>query len=54
MRPEHALHFDDVQGAIDFLNANVRRGDILLVKVSRGMKLERVVEAMLRLTPVDA
>ncbi|MFA6623089.1 MAG: UDP-N-acetylmuramoyl-tripeptide--D-alanyl-D-alanine ligase [Fibrobacteraceae bacterium] len=54
MRPEHALHFDDVQGAIDFLNANVRRGDILLVKGSRGMKLERVVEAMLRLTPVDA
>ena len=36
---------------MDFLNANVRLGDILLVKGSRGMKMEQIVDQLLRLEP---
>jgi UDP-N-acetylmuramoyl-tripeptide--D-alanyl-D-alanine ligase len=52
MRSERALHFDTVQDANSYLSEMVRMGDIILVKGSRGMKLEQVVEALLRLEPV--
>ncbi len=52
MDEKSALHFDSVQKAMDFLNANVRLGDILLVKGSRGMKMEQIVDQLLRLEPV--
>ena len=51
MDEKSALHFDSVQKAMDFLNANVRLGDILLVKGSRGMKMEQIVDQLLRLEP---
>lgn len=52
MRPEKAIHFSNVQEANEYLSDVVRMGDILLVKGSRGMKLEQVVDALLRLEPV--
>ena len=46
------IHFSNVQEANEYLSDVVRMGDILLVKGSRGMKLEQVVDALLRLEPV--
>lgn len=36
----------DALGAIPFVKSLVRRGDVVLVKASRGMRIERVVEAL--------
>ncbi len=47
-----ALHFDDVASAMKFLAENVRLGDIVLVKGSRGMKMEQIVEKLLHVEPV--
>lgn len=52
MDPGRALHFADRDGVIAYLEDEVRKGDVLLVKGSRGMKLEQVVDALLRLEPV--
>jgi UDP-N-acetylmuramoyl-tripeptide--D-alanyl-D-alanine ligase len=41
-------HFPDSQAAALFVVSAVRSGDLVLVKGSRGMKMERVVEALLR------
>lgn len=46
------FHFGTVQEVIDFLNDTVAEGDVLLVKGSRGMKMEQVVDALLQLSPV--
>lgn len=46
------FHFATVQEVIDFLCDTVSEGDVLLVKGSRGMKMEQVVESLLQLTPV--
>ena len=46
-------HFDSVQEAIEFLSDVVSKGDVLLVKGSRGMKMEQVVDAMEKLAPVS-
>jgi len=46
-------HFDTVQEAIEFLSDVVGRGDVLLVKGSRGMKMETVVDALVKLAPVS-
>jgi UDP-N-acetylmuramoyl-tripeptide--D-alanyl-D-alanine ligase len=46
-------HFSSVQEAIEFLAAVVSKGDVLLVKGSRGMKMETVVDALLKLSPVS-
>ncbi len=46
---ERALHVpatDTVEPAVEFLQAQLRAGDVVLVKGSRGMKLERIVEAL--------
>jgi UDP-N-acetylmuramoyl-tripeptide--D-alanyl-D-alanine ligase len=43
-----AVHpFDDSESAARFLLSEARRGDLVLVKGSRGMKMERLVQALL-------
>lgn len=42
------LQVDDVEAAVDALSASLDAGDVVLVKASRGARLERVVEALLR------
>ena len=49
----HAFHFDTVQDAIEFLGDVVSEGDVLLVKGSRGMHMEQVVDALANLTPAS-
>ncbi|MCF0221107.1 MAG: UDP-N-acetylmuramoyl-tripeptide--D-alanyl-D-alanine ligase [Fibrobacter sp.] len=49
---KRAYHFDSVQALIESLSEIVAEGDVLLVKGSRGMHMEQVVDAMLRLTSV--
>ena len=46
-------HFDTVQDAVVFLSDVVSKGDVLLVKGSRGMKMEQVVDALLKLSLVS-
>lgn len=41
-----ARHFDDVAPLNAWLSHELRAGDVVLVKASRGMRLERVVEAL--------
>lgn len=41
-----ARHFDDVESLVAWLRGELRRDDFVLVKGSRGMRLERVVEAL--------
>ncbi len=40
------VELDDVQAAIEFLRQNIRRGDVVLLKGSQGVKLDRVVPAL--------
>ena len=40
------IHFDDNAQATDYLNANLKAGDILYVKGSRSMALDEVVKAL--------
>ncbi len=42
----HQADTTQVAGAVDFLKGHLRAGDVVLVKGSRGMKLERVVDAL--------
>jgi UDP-N-acetylmuramoyl-tripeptide--D-alanyl-D-alanine ligase len=52
MPQERALHFSTRAEIVDFLNEELQQGDIVLVKGSRGMKLEEVVEGLRKLEPV--
>ncbi len=44
---EESAHVPDVDAAIDLLKADLRPGDLVLVKASRSVGLERVAEALL-------
>lgn len=54
MSPACALHFETPQDLIFALSETVGLGDVVLVKGSRGMRLETVVDALLKLDPVGA
>lgn len=43
----NALYFEDSTAAGEFLCENVNRGDVVLVKGSRGVRTERVIEKLL-------
>lgn len=43
---DDAAHFDDVAPLLAWLKPRLGEGDVVLVKGSRGMRLERVVEAL--------
>ncbi|HEY8209304.1 MAG TPA: UDP-N-acetylmuramoyl-tripeptide--D-alanyl-D-alanine ligase, partial [Myxococcaceae bacterium] len=43
---ERAAHFTEVEPLLAWLRPRLRAGDVVLVKASRGMKLERVVDAL--------
>ena len=47
-------HFPDAETAAAFVASDVRPGDLVLVKGSRGMKMERVVRALLLQNGDDA
>ena len=44
--PDDAFHTEDPEALAAFARERLRPGDVLLVKGSRGMKLERLVEAL--------
>jgi UDP-N-acetylmuramoyl-tripeptide--D-alanyl-D-alanine ligase len=46
MAPSDTLHTEDPTLLVAFVRERLRPGDVLLVKGSRGMKLERLVEAL--------
>jgi UDP-N-acetylmuramoyl-tripeptide--D-alanyl-D-alanine ligase len=42
------LHLEDNQAAIDFLSRALQAGDKVLIKGSRGMAMEQIVQALAR------
>ena len=47
----HVAHFDDVAALVAWLQPQLRAKDYVLVKASRGMRLERVVDALAGRSP---
>jgi UDP-N-acetylmuramoyl-tripeptide--D-alanyl-D-alanine ligase len=41
-----ARHFDELESLLGWLQGELRAGDVVLVKASRGMRLERLVDAL--------
>jgi len=48
MQPERIFSFDNNKESIAFLKGFVKPGDTILVKGSRGMKMEEIVESLLK------
>ncbi|MFF3398354.1 UDP-N-acetylmuramoyl-tripeptide--D-alanyl-D-alanine ligase [Streptomyces sp. NPDC002659] len=47
---EESVHVSDAQAAVDLLRSELRPGDVVLVKASRSVGLERVAQALLETT----
>lgn len=45
--PKRVRHFPDNRSAIEFLETFVKKGDAILIKGSRGMKMEEIAEQMI-------
>jgi UDP-N-acetylmuramoyl-tripeptide--D-alanyl-D-alanine ligase len=43
---EESVHVSDAQSAVDLLRSQLRPGDVVLVKASRSVGLERVAQAL--------
>ena len=43
---EAVVELEDSQAAIEFLRQTIRRGDVVLLKGSQGVRLDRVVPAL--------
>lgn len=46
MSPSSIHHFENCPQVLEFLHENVRLGDVLLIKGSRSMQMERIVAAL--------
>jgi UDP-N-acetylmuramoyl-tripeptide--D-alanyl-D-alanine ligase len=46
MSDQAIAQFPDASSAADLLKKTVRQGDVVLVKASRGMKMEHVVQGL--------
>lgn len=46
MPKAHVHFFTEVDPAIDFVSREVRNGDLVLIKGSRGVHLEKMVRAL--------
>jgi UDP-N-acetylmuramoyl-tripeptide--D-alanyl-D-alanine ligase len=44
--PSRILEARDVEAALDLLRRRLRDGDVVLVKASRGVELDRIVDAL--------
>jgi len=49
MKPAHIHHFDDIDSALDFIGNMVLEGDVVLVKGSHSVGLEKAVVELTRL-----
>ncbi|OGW83870.1 MAG: hypothetical protein A2Z83_00560 [Omnitrophica bacterium GWA2_52_8] len=47
---ENAHHFEQAEDVVSYLKDRIRPGDLLLLKASRGMRMEKVAEGLERLT----
>jgi UDP-N-acetylmuramyl pentapeptide synthase len=43
---ERSIHFKDLALALSYIKENIYKYDMVLIKGSRGMKLERIMEAV--------
>jgi len=46
LSPEHVFATDDRRELIETLRETLRRGDFVLIKGARGMRMEEIVEAL--------
>ncbi|MGH7251302.1 MAG: glutamate ligase domain-containing protein, partial [Nitrospiraceae bacterium] len=48
MAPDRVREASDAQAAAATLTSMIRAGDVILVKGSRGMRMERLIEALMK------
>ena len=46
IRPEHVLYSDDPAEAVEIVRKHAKPADVILVKGSRGMKMERISDPL--------